>query len=169
MTADKRGDWFYRHSTFLSAGNYLLWSQTKIGEQLSPPSPQAALAVRPTAIQFGASRLSFETLYLFLIIVLLLILFGLAAFIFFHSYHGRKKHHAFVKEVKEAEESVRRGFAVLRRDIEAELAVVKRVKLNKKLSAEEKVKEEQLLKDLAEVEQYIGKEVWEIEATEHVD
>lgn len=163
VNSDKRGDWFYRHSGFLSTGNYLLWSQSKIGDLLSPPSPQVQMTVRPTALQFGASRISYETIYLIIIIILILVLLGLVIYISFHIYHGRRKHKLFMKEVKEAEESVRRGFAVLRRDIEAELAVVKKAKLNKNLSAEEKLREEELLKDLAEVEKYIGKEIWDVE------
>lgn len=70
---------------------------------------------------------------------------------------------ALMREVKEAEEAVRRGFAVLKRDIEAELSVIHKAKLNKSLSSEEKQKEDQLLRDLAEMERYIGKEVWDIE------
>ena len=163
VDADKKGEWFYRHPTFLSTGNYLLWTQTKLGEEVSPPSPQIQMSVRSTAIQFGASRLSLETLYLIISITLLLIILGLVAFILFHFYGWRKKAKIFQKEIKEAEESVRRGFAVLRRDIEAELAVVHKAKLSHNLSVEEKTKEETLLKDLKRIEQYIGKEIWDVE------
>ena len=169
MESDKRGDWFYRHNTFLTSGKYLLWGQSKIGDQLSPPSPQVQLAVNPTAIQFGASRLSYEIIYLIIIGILLCALLGFSVYIVFHLVHGRRKHKHFLREVKEAEESVRRGFAVLKRDIQAELALVRKARLSKRLSQEEKIKEEQLLKDLAWAEQYIGKEVWDVEETEHSD
>lgn len=164
--SDKHGDWFYSHDTFLTSGSYLLWVQSRIGDILSPPSPQVQMKVSPTAIQFGSSRLSYETVYLVILIAVLLILLGLIVYTIYHAYHGRKKHRLLMKEVREAQESVRRGFAVLRRDIEAEIAVVKKVKLSKELSAEEKEKEQQLLKDFAEVEKYIGKEVWDIEIAE---
>lgn len=166
VESDKRGDWFYRHNTFLTSGKYLLWGQSKVGDQLSPPSPQVQLAVHPTAIQFGASRLSYEIIYLIIIAFLLLVLFGFIAYIVFHLIHGRRKHKHFLKEMREAEESVRRGFAVLRRDIQAELALVRKAKLSNELSKEEKIKEEQLLKDLAWAEQYIGKEIWDVEKNE---
>jgi hypothetical protein len=71
-----------------------------------------------------------------------------------------------MKEIKEADESIRRGFAVLRRDIEAELDVVKRAKLTGELSKEEKDKEEQLMRDLESISTYTGKEIWEIEQLE---
>jgi hypothetical protein len=167
VVSNKKGEWFYRHDTFLSSGNYLLWAQQKVGDAFSPPSPQIQMTVRQTAIQFGASRLSYETLYLISILVLIVILIGLLAYIIFRAYAGRKKHRQFWKEVKEAEESVRRGFAVLKRDIQAELAVIKKAKLGKELSKEGKEKETVLLKDLEEVENYIGKEIWDIEKTEH--
>lgn len=169
IIADKKGDWFYRHNVFLSSGDYILWTQNKIDEQLSPPSFQIQIKVQQTAIQFGASRISYEVLYLMIVVILLAILVGVVFYIAFHGYHARKKHKIFVKEALEAEESVRRGFAVLRRDIEVELAIVKKAKLNKNISAEEKLKEEQLLKDLESIEKYIGKEIWDVKAAEHID
>jgi len=55
VTSDRRGDWFYRHSEFLGSGEYLLWTQAKLGDEMSPPSPQIRLSVEESAIQFGAS------------------------------------------------------------------------------------------------------------------
>lgn len=169
IISDKRGDWFYRHDTFLQSGAYLLWTQAKIGDQSSPPSPQLTITVRATVLQFGSSRISYETFYLVMAIFLLLVICGLMAYILFHLASGRKKHKQLRKEVKEAEEALKRGFVVLRRDIQAELAIVKRAKLSAQLSAEEKVKEEQLLKDLEDVERYIGKEMFDIEKAESIE
>lgn len=162
VDSDENGDWFYRHSGFLSAGEYLLWAQTKNGDQLSPPSPQEKMMVKRTAIQFGSNRLSYETIYFFIIILLLLAITGLALFIVFHYYHGRKRHKAFTKEVREAEESIRRGFAVLRRDIEAELVLIRNTTVGQELLGEEKEKEARLLQDLNTVQKRIGKEIWEL-------
>jgi len=166
VNSDKRGDWFYRHDAFLSSGEYLLWVQSKIGEQMSPPCPQAEMAVRATAIQFGGSRISLETLYAGIMIIALAIVFGLIAYIIYHGYHIRKKSRQFIKEVEEVKEAVRRGFAVLSRDIETELAVVKKVKLSRALSAEEKILEKRLLKDMKRVERRIGKEILDVEKLE---
>jgi hypothetical protein len=163
LASGRNGEWFYRHQTFLPAGSYLLWAQAGIGEEKSPPSPQVQFTVEQTAFQIGSTRISFTTLYLILIVVLSIILLGLLAMIVYHAMQGKRKHAAFMKEVKEAEESVRRGFAVLRRDIGAELEVVKRAKLSKQLSDEEEAKETQLMRDLEWVERYIGKEVWDVE------
>jgi len=163
VSSDRQGDWFYRHDAFLSSGGYQLWTQGRVADQVSPPSPQIQITVGSTAIQFGASRISYEVLYLILVVILLFVLLGLLGYIVFHGYYGRKERGRLMKEVREAEESVRRGFAVLRRDIEAELAFVNKLKLSKTLSDEENAMEEQLLKDFKEVERYIGKEIWDIE------
>ena len=169
VSSDKRGDWFYRHDTFLASGNYRLWVQSKIADQMSPPSPQIEMKVEQTAIQFGVSRISYETLYKGIIIVLFLPFLGLIGYILSLGYYGRKKHIQFSKEMREAEEAIRRGFAVLRRDIEAELAYERKIRPKKSFTPEEKAKEEQTLKDLEVIERNIGKEVLDIWETEHTD
>src|SRR3989344_5500993 len=69
VPVDKEGEWFYRHSSFLSSGNYYIWVQSQIDEEVSPPSPQIDMNVQGSAIQIGSSRLSREVLYLFVIAV----------------------------------------------------------------------------------------------------
>jgi hypothetical protein len=167
--SDNKGDWFYRHSGFLSPGTYRLWVQGKIGEGLSAPGPQTDMTVMRTAIQFGSNRLNYETIYLFIILIMLFAILGLFVFMGFHYYHGRKKHKLFRKEVMEAEESIRRGFAVLRRDIQAELDYERKTRPKKSFTPEEKAKEKQTLKDLEAIEKHIGKEVWDIWGIEHTD
>lgn len=169
VTSDKRGDWFYRHNTFLPSGNYRLWVQSKIADQISPPSPQIEMKVERAAFQFGSSRISYETFYKGIIILLFFLFLGLIAYILFHGYRGRKKHIQFLKEMREVEEAIRRGFDIVRHDIEAELAYERKTRPKKSFTPEEKAKEEQILKDLEEVERHIGKEVldvWEIERTD---
>lgn len=161
--SNKKGDWFYRHPTFLPTGEYLLWAQTEVGGQLSPPTPQVTMSVRPTAIQFGASRLSYDFIYLMLIIILTLAVAVLIGYIAYHYYHGKKKRAEFLKEVREAEEAVRRGFAVVARDIERELAFVRKAKAEGRFGAEEERQEAELLKDLERARRHIGKEVMDLE------
>ena len=158
-TSDKRGDWFYRHSGFLSPGEYLLWTQARLGDEFSPPSPQIQMSVEQKALQFGASRISYELFYLLTAIVFFIILCGMTGFIIFHVYHGRRHYKMFLKEMREAEEAVHKGFAILRRDIQAELNVIHKVKSSKEFSEEEQQKEKKLLKDLEWVERYIEKEI----------
>jgi len=159
----ENGEWFYRHPSFLSSGEYLVWTQAKTGQLSSPPSPQIRLSVTQTAIQLGSSRISYETLYLLISILLLLILIGLSWFIVVYGRKVVRMRQAIIKEIREAEEAVREGFKELRRDIEVELGMIKKIKMSKELSREEKEKEEHLLKDLAEIEKHIAKEVYDIE------
>ncbi len=161
--SDKKGDWFYSHPTFLSTGKYLIWAQAKLGDLASPPSPQVEITVSPTALQIGASRLSYETIYLAALIVLSLAIAGMTLFGLYHRRHGKKKRAKLMEDIRRAEESIKRGFAVLHRDIQNELALVQRAKLSKDLSHEEKLLEEKILRDLQTVKNYIGKEIWELE------
>ena len=157
--SDQKGEWFYHHPAYLSAGDYIMWTQSKLGDQTSPPGPQNKISIKRTAIQFGFSRISYEAMYLFASIVLLAVIFAMLAFIAFQFYHGKKKHRILQKEIREAEESLRRGFAILKRDIEAELNIIRKSKLNNSI----KEKEGHLLKDLELVHQRIGKEIWDVE------
>ncbi len=166
VQSDKNGDWFYRHDSFLNAGTYLIWAQTKISDQLSPPSPQIQMSVEATAVQFGATRLSYASIYLILLVFVAIAFAILITYVLYHSYHGRRKHGLLMKQFRDTEESLRRGFAVLNRDMQAELELLKKVKVNQALSREEAAKEEQILKDLKELEQHLSKEIWDLEETE---
>lgn len=164
VTSDKKGDWFYRHDSFLESGGYLLWTQAKLGELMSPPSPQIRMAVAPTAIQFGASRISYETLYIGFIGLLAAGIIALGLFTTWHLREERRRRLAYFKELREAKEAIKQGFATLKKDVEAELRMVRAAKFNNKLREEEKIKEEQLLKDLAAIEEHINAEVGDIES-----
>lgn len=159
---DKDGEWFYSFPKFLRAGDYVVWTQLNVGEELSPPSSRMDLSVAPTAIQIGGSRLSFEDLYFILLLIFAIAFFGLLAFTLYHAYHSRTKNRRLINAIREVEESIRRGFSVLRRDIDAELNIIRKAKLSKELSAEEKLREEKLLKDFDEISRHIGQEVWQI-------
>ncbi len=166
---DPQGEWFYSYPKFLQAGKYLLWTQVKAGDQFSPPSPQLEVNVEPTAFQFGASRVSYELIYLAISVLLALVILGFVSFILYHFAQGRRKRALLERELQEAEESIRRGFAVLRRDIEAELEVIHRAKLQGELAIDERVREEKLIRDLDLVRRYIGKEVWDLERFRHIE
>ncbi|MDO8537185.1 MAG: cohesin domain-containing protein [bacterium] len=160
---DKNGEWFYSLPEFLDAGNYVVWTQFQLGDELSPPSSRLDLKVARTAIQVGGTRISFENFYLILLLAFASAFFALLFWTLHHLYHGSKKRRKFHAMVGEAEESIRRGFATLRKDIEDELEIIRKAKLNKELSGEEKLREEKLLRDLEDVGRHVGKEVWEIE------
>ena len=161
--SDKRADWFYRHNGFLSKGKYVMWVQAERGGAMSVPSSKVEMQVSVVAIRFGGTALSIETIYVIGLFVLSGIIALLIGYIIFHWIHGRKKRKLFIEEIKRAEESIKRGFAVLKRDIEAELALMKRAQVSAEISAEERVREEELKRDLDAIQGYISKEIWEAE------
>ena len=169
IEADESGKWFYRHNSFLSAGRYVIWAQSRLGEEMSPPSPQIQLSVHTTALQVGSTRISYTALYFGIALFLLAVIILLAIFIWHHRKKAKAKHANFQKEVTEAEESIRRGFALLRRDIHEELEAVKKTKSSKEVHRELLEKEEQLLRDLEDIERKIGSEIWDVERSEHMD
>ena len=166
VATDKDGAWFFSFPGFLNSGRYIIWTQLKVNDEISPPSPRLDLVVAPTAVQIGTQRLSFQTLYLILLVLFGALAAALGGFIVYHGYHFQAKKRRLLAGIQKAEESIRRGFALIRRDIEMELATIHKAKLAKELSFEERLREEKLLKDLDMVSSYIGKEVWEIEKEE---
>ncbi len=163
VVSDKKGEWFYRHSSLLPRGKYSVWVQAKLLGETSSPGPEHQLEVSKSALQFGSSRLSYDFIYVVLILVLLCILLALVLYSIYNLVQGRKKHKLLKEEIQQAEESIKRGFAVLRRDLQAELELLKKSKIGKKLTEEEKKKEQILLQDLADTEAYVEKELWQIE------
>ncbi len=166
VKSDKGGEWFYRHNTFLTPGKYVLWTQAKIGDITSPPSPQVELSVARAALTFGVTRISYETLYAVTASILVLIILLLILYILYHYIHHRKKHHLLLREIREAEESIKRGFAVLRKDIERELGNLQASQQG--LLTRDHNREAEILRDLKSIEDRIGKEVWDIERVEQV-
>ena len=167
-TSDKRGDWTYRHSGFLEGGKYIIWAHTKMGAQLSSPSPQVEIDVKPIAINWGNSRITYQSLYIGLILGLFVMLVGLITYIIVHAILVRRRRKVFAANLRQTEDSIKRGFISLRRDIEAELVLMRQANLNQELSGEQKVREQQLKEDLKNIEELVGKEVWQIETFEQL-
>lgn len=167
LAADNRGAWFYRHNSFIQPGNYLLWAQTQREEEVSPPSPQVMMTVAAHAIQVGSSRFTYEAIYFIAMLLLAAVVIILSIAIWYHYHHGKRKHAKFLEEKAKIEESIRRGFALLRRDIEEEVALVRAATAGGgSLAPEQKRREEQLLRDLEAVRRHIGEEVWELQKLE---
>lgn len=167
-TSDKRGDWTYRHNSFLEGGKYIIWAHTKMGAQLSSPSPQVEIDVKPIAINWGNSRITYQSLYIGLILGLFFMLIVLVAYIVIHAVLVRRRRKVFATNLRQTEDSIKRGFISLRRDIEAELILMRQANLNQELSGEQKVREQQLKDDLKNIEELVGKEVWQIETFEQL-
>jgi cbb3-type cytochrome oxidase subunit 3 len=122
--------------------------------------------VARAAIVFGVTRVSYESLYLAVVSILVLVVVGLLILMLYHAVRAKRKHKVVLKEVNEAQEALRRGFAVLRRDIEREIEMLKRDRVSKDPTQEERSREEELRRDLKDIEDRIGREIWDIEKLE---
>lgn len=166
VNSDKRGDFTYRHDGFLAGGQYIIWAHSKQGDQLSAPSPQVTMDVKPVAINWGNSRITYQALYVGLISALAIIILSLIIYIIVHALLLRRRRKDFGKQLNSAEDAIKRGFINLRRDIEAELVLIHQAHLSEQLSGEQKVREEQLKQDLKNIEDIVGKEIWQVETFE---
>lgn len=160
--SNEKGEWFYSHTTFLKPGAYRTWAQLKVGAELSPPSPEVAFEIVPTALQIGSLRLSYEGFYLFLAVTLFSILLGAVAFLLYHFWHYHRKSSRLQREIREAEAEARSGFLLLRNDIREELKFIAGLKKSRRLSIEEHRREEKFLSDLDFVESHVLKEIQDI-------
>lgn len=164
--SDNRADWTYRHDSFLAGGKYIVWAHTKVGDQLSSPSPQVSIDVKPVAISWGGSRITYQSIYIGIIIALVVIALGLLIYIIWHAIWLAKRRRQFKEQLRQAEDSIKRGFWALRRDIEGELNLIKQAHLSSELSGEQKLREQQLREDLRNIEQMVDKEIWQVETFE---
>jgi len=165
-TTGADGSWFYSFPQLLDPGHYAAWAELKSADQLSAPSGRVTVTVAPTALQIGNSRLSYEELYLILFVAFLVIVFILIVLIAYRAYRLRLKKKKLAEAIRGAEESIRRGFSVLRRDIELGLAAIQNLKEKGPLQEDERKREEKLLQDLREVNEYIGRDIWKVEEAE---
>lgn len=168
VSADRRGDWSYRHDGFLSGGKYIVWAHAKDGNKLSSPSPQVEMDVKPIAINWGNSRITYQTVYLSLIGALVVGVLGLLIYIILHGLLLRRRRLAFADSVRAAEDGLRTGFLSLKRDLEAELTLMKRVTDGGELAGEQKVRAEQLHQDISNIERIIGLEIAQAENYAHL-
>jgi hypothetical protein len=162
---DKKGDWFYDRSDFLPVGKYLLWAQAKLGDELSSPTGRENVRVESTALRLGSSRISYELLYLLVASMFMIATIILLARAMHHYKMANHRRKLLIKEIEEAEQSIHRGFAVVRRDIETALANMEHRKNSTQANREEIDRERELLVDLRTIEEAIGKEVWDIRST----
>lgn len=165
-TTGPDGNWFYSFPQLLSSGNYAVWAQLKSGDVLSAPSARVNIGVFPTAIQIGGARLNYAEFYLLLLIIFAAIALALVILIIIYLRRAKIKRKHLEAAIREAEESIRRGFSVLQRDMQMELASMEKLKLQGAIPDEVRAREEKLQRDLEDVRRYIGKEIWHIEEEE---
>ena len=165
-TTGSDGNWFYSFPQFLDSGHYVAWAELEFNNETSAPSPRIDIAVEPTALAIGSARFDYEEIYLILFVLFFAAALVLAAYIVRLKGKTKLKRAKLEEALRDADESLKRGFAILRRDIELELETLHKVKMSSELSGEEKDRETKLARDLDEVNDYVGKEIWRAEEEE---
>jgi len=159
---DQKGDWFYISEEPIHAGEYRVWTQARVDALLSPTSPAIIVSVIPVTLRLGSSILTKETLYLFAVLVLLALFIAVTLYGLHHLREAKKKEKAIEREVMEAQQSIKLGFAILKRDIQAQIHASTKKGMSDSIRTEELGMEQKLLEDLAFVESHIGQEILDI-------
>ncbi len=161
--SDKRGDWIYRHNSFLPGGRYIVWAYSKSGQELSVPSAQVEIDVKPVAINWGGSRITYQTIYLTAIVALVITVILLTTCIIIGLVLAGRRRRQFAHTVRLAEEGLNHGFIALKRDLEAELSLMHRATMGSDLAGEANVRAEQLRQDLKNIEELVRREESDME------
>ena len=162
VKVDEFGKWGYYHPKFLTKGSYMIWTQLRADDLSSPPSPQIKIQVESTALQVGSVRIGYDKLSFILATIMMLFTLGLIFFIIHHYRHHYHKSKVLNKELMKAEAMIFYGFQSLKKDVLAELELLR--KSNNGLSPEIQEKESQIIKDLEVIDTYLQKEFNDLES-----
>lgn len=161
VKANENGEWTYVHPHSLSKGVYRLWAEgiDKRGAQ-SLASDKINIAVKlPILFRIGRLALDYLTVMVSLIAIIVLIIL-LILFALYRVSEWRKR---MRREVREAEESVQKAFDALYADLREQLEALESVRSKRELTKEEKRMTREFKQALDVAEQYISKEISDVE------
>jgi hypothetical protein len=160
ITADKKGDWFLIEDGLFKSGIYQITARTKnVKGAISHESSLCSVKIVLAGITIGPLILSYKTLTIIFLIISLLILIGII-----YLFLGIRRTRRIIKrETKDLKEKFYKEYKELQADIEKELEVLKKAKGERRISEAEKRREEELLKNLADVKEVLEKELKDIE------
>ena len=156
--SDEEGRWSFISEEPLEKGNYEVWvqAQDKRGA-LSLPSSKVSFRVGlPPFLEFGKIAISYTVIMVaFIVLIIGTVMIGFYAWYRVSLWRKRLR-----KETKEVEESMRRAFNTLRKEVEEQIAI-----LDKKpgLTEEEKKIRDKLQEALDISEESISKEIKDVE------
>jgi len=158
--SNKEGDWFLAKDELLKSGVYKIFvkTQDKRGA-ISNPSESCFVKVILGGISIGPLILSYKTLTLIGLILLILILI----FIFYLFRKIRKTRKSIEIETLDLKKKFYKEYNELKADIEKELEEFRKLIKERELTPEEKKRQEELLKDLEDVERVLRVELKDIE------
>jgi len=166
------GNWSYIHDKFLRPGEYSIYAKTKLKTgEISKSGEPIEISVKTGEVNILGFSIRNETLFGIIILILIIsicVLFLVFVYLWQQSNKGKRK---LVKEVKEANDSVAKGFGALKEEVKRELDILKGMKITEDVSSlREKKERRKILDDLSQdlellekIEFYIRKEIKDIE------
>jgi len=160
VPVNEKGDWFLEDDSLFKSGTYEISARTKNSKgAMSNPSESCLVKVILGGISLGPFILSYKTLTLLMIILLIIIL----AVLFYLFSKMRKNRKLIKRETEDLKKKFYKEYNELQQDIKRQLEMFKKARFQRELSLEEKKREEELLKNLADVEKVLKKELKDIE------
>jgi|GEM_PF-2364351 len=160
ITSDGEGDWSLAKEGLFRAGVYKITAVAENSKGArSLRSEPCFVKVILGGISIGPLILSYKILNLIIVVILILFLL----FIFYLVWRIRRTQRLIELETKDLKTKFYKEYNELRTDIERKLLGVKKIKDIRPHTDKEKVTEEELLKDLVDVERVVREELKDIE------
>ncbi|MCK5059617.1 MAG: hypothetical protein KAR00_00505 [Candidatus Pacebacteria bacterium] len=160
ISSNNEGKFEFVAKEVLDRGVYRIWAEvTDSRGAKSHLTNEYVIAVKS---RFLDTIISLLTSYLSLIILLIIIIFTLLSLVWlgWHRFSALKK--KLKKEVKEAEDSLRKAFDLLKEDIQKQIEFLDKTKFKRELTKVEEKVIKHLKKDLDDAESFIKKEIKDI-------
>jgi len=160
VTSDAEGDWSLAKEGLFKSGNYKILVRAKDSRGAeSYPSEPCLLKIILGGIAIGPWIITYKILTFFgLILFIILLLFFL-----FLIYRIKKTRKIIEIEVLDLKKKFYKEYYELRIGIEKELKILRSIQTERELNSEERGRQEELLKDLEDVERVVRIELKDIE------
>ncbi len=160
VVSKETGDWFMIEDSLIKSGSYKITARTKDARgAISQESSPCFVKVILSGVAIGPWIIAYKILALIVLIIFIIILAG----IFYLLLKVRKIQGLIKKETKDLKKKFYKEYNELQADIEAELEELRRARGKRRITEEEKKREEELLKNLNDVKDVLEKELKDIE------
>ncbi|MCK4782024.1 hypothetical protein KAS79_03850 [Candidatus Parcubacteria bacterium] len=158
--SNEKGDWLINEDGLFKSGKYIISAKAKdaLGA-ISYPSKEYIVKVILSGFVLGPWFIDYS-LFNLLLLILLLILLIILIYLFFRIINTQR---AIKRESKDLKNKFYKEYNELCKDIELQLKLFRKAKQQRALTEEEKQAEKELLKNLADIERVIKKELKDIE------
>jgi len=158
VKTDSEGNWIYIHPKSLEKGAYQVWAQItdKRGAKSDSTEKITIAVVLPSLLKFGKIAIAYLSVMVTLA-VLVIVLMGIIFYIRHRISESRKK---LRRETKEAAQNLAIAFKALREEVQEQIEYLDR---KKGLTKREKEIRDKLQEALDISEEFIGKEIRDIE------